>query len=99
MANTRFSTEARESHDSIGNVKLAERNGPLEGSNEGLEFGSLVGGAGGRMAWCRMEPSGREVPGRELATEAASVGVGNTTEVAGGAGGAGACWDRLICLS
>lgn len=60
-------------------------------------------GAGDRaapvdMAWHIMELGGREVPGRELAIEAASVGVGNTTEVARGAAGAGACWDRLICL-
>ena len=37
VTNTGFSMEARESHDKIGNVKSAERNGPLEGSSEGLE--------------------------------------------------------------
>lgn len=42
VANTRFSTEAGESHDGIGDVKTAEGDGPLEGTNERLELRSLV---------------------------------------------------------
>ena len=54
VANPGLSTKAGESHDSIGNVEAAQRDGPLEGTNKRLELGSLVRRAERRLIQFRM---------------------------------------------
>jgi hypothetical protein len=84
VANTGFSTKAGESHDSISNVKTAERDGPLEGANKRLELGSLVRRAERGLIQFRMITLGERSEhflGRVLPSKEVLVVVNHTLDI------------------